>query len=135
MTMQHVPPGNPGLLGSLLMLPPKARILTGVVMAVLGAGLAMALWGRGVIAGATLFLMVAGFFLSWSGVSSARREARQKAQLQSILARKEEILNDMVHLKRSGGNPVRYLNEQAIQDPELRSALLEEMKGRLSAGK
>jgi hypothetical protein len=135
MAFHQQPSGGGGLIGSLLMLPPKARVVTGIILAVLGAGLAVALWGRGVISGITIFLMVIGFFLSLSGISGIRREARQQAQLKSVLERKEEMLQDMVDLKRSGKNPVRYLNDQGVQDPDLRASLLEEMKARIAAGK
>jgi len=130
---QH--PDNAGGLGALLMLPAKVRIVAGILLAVVGAVLAVVLWNRGVVAGATIFAVVLGFFLAWSGVSSQRRESRQQAQRKSVASRQEEILEDMVALKRSGGNPVRYLNEQGIQDAEIRATLLEEMKQRLAASK
>lgn len=133
--IRHQPSEGGGLLGSLMMLPPMARIVTGIIMTVLGAGLAVALWGRGVISGLTILLGVVGFFLAWSGFSSRQSQAKQDAELQSILGRKEEMLQDMVDLKRSGGNPVRYLNEQGVQDAELRAALLEELKQRLARAK
>lgn len=123
---------QPGVAGSLLMLPAKVRIVVGIIIFILGAGLAVVLWGRGVVAGATIFGMVFGFFLTLSGISSHRRESGQKAQLQSVMARQDEIIEDMIALKRSGGNPVRYLNEQGIRDGEIRATLLEEMKRRIA---
>jgi len=132
MAIQQEPSAAPGLVGSLMMLPPKARLVAGIVMALLGAGLTVALWGRGIVFGATIFCMVVGFFLAWSGYSGLERQARALAQLRSVEERRDEILQDMIDLKKAGGSPVRYLNEQGIQDAELRSVLLEEMKERMS---
>jgi hypothetical protein len=41
----------------------------------------------------------------------------------------------MIDLKLSGKNPVRYLNDQGVQDGDLRSALMEEMKQRIAERK
>jgi hypothetical protein len=135
MAIPQEPSDGVGLLGSLLALPPWARLFMGLLLGLLGAGLAVALWGRGFISGVTIFLVVIGFFLSWSGISGIQRQARQQTLLKTILERKEEMLKDMIDLKLSGKNPVRYLNDQGVQDGDLRSALMEEMKQRIAERK
>lgn len=129
------PPGSPGLFQTLLRLPPKARLGAGIVSMVGGGVLSAFLWDRGVVWGLPLFALVLGLFLSISGASGIRNDSRRRAMLESLARRKDELVDGLIEAKRTGKNPVRWLNEQGVEDAEIRGALLEHMKERLRAGR
>ena len=121
------------ILDQLIRLPPKARIVTGILLFCAGVVATIGLWGRGVVWGLTLFLVVVGFLLLLSGIAAHFKERNREAFLASIEQHREEILAAMIGAKREGKNPVRFLNEKGIHDAEIRSALIEEMNQRLTS--
>ena len=118
---------------NLLGLAPRPRMIAGAIAIAAGVASTILLWNRGVVWGLSLFAFVAGLFLFWSGISGMNRQKARAEQLATFRARQEELLDAMVEEKRQGRNPVRWLNDQGIQDPEIRSLLLEEMGSRLKA--
>jgi hypothetical protein len=61
-------------------------------------------------------------------------QAKRRKLLESIAGRKEEILRGIIEAKREGKNPVHWLNDQGIHDPEVRTWFLEAMSARLKSG-
>ena len=127
MNLDAQPRGSMGVFTDLLRLPPKARLIAGIVCVAGGIGCTVLLWGRGVVWGLTLFATLAGLFLIFSGVGGIRSEKKRREFLESLRRRKQEILQVMIDTKRQGKNPIRYLNEQGIHDPALRTEFLDEM--------
>jgi hypothetical protein len=132
--MQHFqgePRETHGILEQLIRLPPKPRILAGIVCLAVGVAATIALWGKGVLWGLTIFFVVAGFLLVLSGISGFFRERNRRAFVEMVETHREEILAAMIDAKRQGQNPVRFLNEKGIHDALVRGALIEEMNQRL----
>lgn len=130
MTLQPAPQDEVDLYQRLLRLPPVPRIVAGIIALAAGAASSVFLWDKGVIFGLTLFAFVAGLFLLISGIASLRHQRKRRALVQSIAARKEEILEGMLAARKEGKNPIRWLNEQGIQDPEIRTWFIEALKAR-----
>jgi len=120
------------ILEQLIRLPPKAQIVTGVLLFCGGIVVTIGLWGRGVIWGLTVFMVVVGFLLVLTGISRHFRQRHRETFLQSIQEHRQEILAAMVDAKRQGRNPVRFLNEKGIHDAALRTELIEEMNRLMS---
>ena len=125
------PQGSLGLYDRLLRLPPMPRVIAWIV-AIAGGGVStILLWDKGVVWGLTLFAVVAGLFLLISGLVGMRHQKVRRALLASVEEKKEEMILKMIELKKQGKNPVRWLNDQGILDPEVRALLLEAMNERL----
>jgi len=115
----------------LLRLPPQYRLITGIGCVLGGAFLTWSFWERGVVWGLTLFVVAGGLFMSVSGALDWRKQVRRRKYLESIRDRKDELLDGLIAAKRSGKNPVRWLNEQGITDAELRKWFFGAMEERL----
>jgi len=124
------PDGTDQAISDLSRLPPKPRIVAGILLMAGGAAATVVLWGKGVVFGFTALAAVVGLFLLFSGIADLRRHAKRKAMLESVRDRKEEILRAMIDAKKAGRNPLRLLNEKGIHEMELRTWLLNEMKAR-----
>lgn len=131
MTTDGLPTDNRGVFLELMRLRLKYRLIAGILCLVAGVVCTVALWERGVIWGAAICFLVFGLILTGSGLLGMKSEKKQREFLESIRRRKGEILQVMINTRKQGRNPIRYLNEQGIHDPELRTALLDEMNARL----
>jgi hypothetical protein len=120
-----------GIYQNLLGLPPKSRMIAGAVAIAGGVASTVFLWNRGVVWGLSLFAFVSGLFLFFSGISGMNRQKARAQQLAAFQARRKEWVEAMVEEKRRGGNPVRWMNDQGIHDPEIRSLLMEDVTARL----
>jgi hypothetical protein len=120
-----------GVFLELMRLRPMYRFIAGTICLVAGILSTAALWKRGVIWGAAILFLVIGLILTGSGLLGMEDEKKQRTFLESVHRRKGEILQVMISTQKQGRNPIRYLNEQGIHDPLLRTALLEEMNARL----
>jgi len=120
-----------GIVEQMIRLPPKPRIVAGVLFFGAGTAATIGLWGKGVLWGLTIFMVVVGFLLTLSGISGLFRERHRREFLTSVEEHREEILGAMMEAKRQSRNPIRFLNEKGIHDAEIRGALLEEMNRRL----
>jgi hypothetical protein len=128
---QGEPRETHGILEQLIRLPPIPRIIAGAVCFAVGLAATVALWGRGVLWGLTIFLVVAGLGLLLSGISAFFRDRHHRAFLAMVEEHREEILAGMIEAKRTGQNPVRFLNEKGIHDARIRGSLVDEMNERL----
>jgi len=120
-----------GVYQNLLGLPPRPRVIAGMVAIAGGVLLTVMLWNRGVLWGLPVFAVVGGLFLFFSGLAGLRRQKERRALIESVEARREELLEGMVTEKREGRNPVRWLNDHGIHDAEIRSLLIDGMNERL----
>jgi hypothetical protein len=115
----------------LLGLSPKPRMIAGAIAIAGGVAVTILLWDRGVLWGLPIFAGVGGLFLFFSGIAGMNREKDRKAKWTSFLARKRELLESMAEEKRAGRNPIRWLTDQGIHDPQMRNLLIEELDAAL----
>lgn len=119
------------MMGGMLRLAPKPRIIAGLVLMVGGVGLSALLWDRGVIWGLPLFAGFFGMILFFTGLSGLTKQKARELLLSSVNERKEALIEGMLTEKREGRNPVRWLNDQGILDGEIRGLLIDAMNERL----
>ena len=122
-------PFHPSFIG-LIRLPPKPRFLVGSVILAGGIFLTVFLWNHGVIASLSIFAVVTGLLMTFSGLAGMRALSKRRQMVVALKERKEEILEALIEAKRQGKNPVRLLNDQGILDPEVRAWFLEELRQR-----
>src|SRR5689334_5531867 len=103
-----------GIVEQLIRLPPKPRIIAGILSMAGGGILTVWLWDRGVIWGLPVFFAVIGFLLLLTGISGHVRERNRRAFVANVEEHRQEILAAMIDAKRQGRNPVRFLNEKGI---------------------
>ena len=130
--MDHHESRDPvGLYETFLWMTPLQRVFMGTIITGAGVYISVMLWERGVIARLPLFAALAGPFLFFSGLTGLRKAKERKAMFEEIRKREDELVGSMVTDKREGRNPIRWLNDQGIQDLEIRTLLIEAMNERL----
>jgi hypothetical protein len=120
-----------GVFVNLLRLPPRPRVIAGILSIAGGVLVSVLLWDRGVLWGLPIFAFIGGLFMFFSGLTGIRKQKERQKLLASFESRRTDLLDGMVAEKREGRNPIRWLNDQGIQDLELRSLLIEGMNDRL----
>jgi hypothetical protein len=113
--------------------PPRERMIAGAIAIALGVAGTVLLWNRGILWGWTVFLFGAGVLLFFSGITGMSRQKARAKELAAFRARQPELVGAMIEEKRRGGNPVRWMNDHGIHDPEIRTILLEELGARLKS--
>ncbi len=111
---------------------PVTQIVLGSVILVGGlVGFAF-LHEVGLIWGVPIAAIVIGAFALGDGCIGLRRQRSLEAQAQLVLEHREEIIQEVIAAKASGGNTVALLQGKGITDTRIRQAVLREARERMA---
>ncbi|MFO1030742.1 MAG: hypothetical protein U1F60_06675 [Planctomycetota bacterium] len=108
-------------------LPPKKKIVAGVVMALGGAATCIFLWDRGIVWGLVVLVAVFGAGLVATGLREQARARAIAAEMSRARAEWGELRLAIAEARRIGKGPVRYLIDRGYREFEVRRWIVREL--------
>lgn len=97
-------------------LPPRTRIIAGLVACAGGVAWFVLRWDDGFYSGLGLFAGLLGVAVFWNGRSDLLRQRRIDAEVARANAEWADLRRDLLFAKRSGGNAARLLQDRGYRE-------------------
>jgi hypothetical protein len=110
---------------------PMGQIIGGILVFVLGVSMTIYFWTAELVVGLAVCMIIIGPTFFFFGLRDLRERRDLRRQIEKVSKEGKELVRKLVDHKRSGGNPIRLLEQEGIRHIKVRGFLLEEMRSRL----